>query len=162
PIELLEKDKLFSGHFSVQVKVNGKGPYRLIFDTGAPMILLSRKVGKECDLLGGKGKKAPAAALFAMPGQAIVDSLDVGGVPAKDVAAIVMDHPTVVAISEVFGTIDGLVGFPFFARYKTAIDYQAKTLTLTPNGFRPTDTMQNMMKVMTEGAAGKPKPKILV
>ena len=49
------------------------------------------------------------------------------------------------------------------ARYKTAIDYQAKTLTLTPNGFKPADTMQNMMKTMTEASSGgKPKPKILV
>ncbi|MFO0807454.1 MAG: aspartyl protease family protein [Gemmataceae bacterium] len=164
PIEMLEKDKFFSGHFAVQVKVNGKGPYKLIFDTGAPMILLSRKIGKDCDLFGGKGKKAPAAGLFAMPGQSVVESLDVGGVTAKDVPAMVMDHPTVQAISDVFGTIDGLVGFPFFARYKTAIDYQAKTLTMTPNGFKPTDTMQNMMKTMTDAAAGgnKPKPKILV
>ncbi len=163
PITMLEKDKHFSGHFSVQVKVNGKGPYRLIFDTGAPMILLSRKVGKECGLLGGKGKKPPIVGLFAMPGQTVVGSLDVGGVTAKDVPAVVMDHPTVQAIGEVFGRVDGLVGFPFFARYKTAIDYQAKTLTLTPNGFKPTDAMQAMMKTMTQGASGgKPKPKILV
>ena len=30
PFELLP-----SGHMTVMVKVNGKGPYRLIFDTGA-------------------------------------------------------------------------------------------------------------------------------
>ena len=35
PFEMLQKGKLVSGHFTVQVKVNGKGPYRLIFDTGA-------------------------------------------------------------------------------------------------------------------------------
>jgi membrane-associated protease RseP (regulator of RpoE activity) len=164
PIEMLEQGKFFSGHFAVKVKVNGKGPYRLIFDTGAPVILLSRKVGTEAGLLGGKGKKAPpGGGLLLMPGITSVDSLDVGGVTAKDVAAVVMDHPTVQAISEGFGPIDGLVGFPFFARYKTAIDYQAKTLTLTPNGFKPADTMQNMMKTMTDASAGgKPKPKILV
>ena len=36
PFELLK-----SGHMAVQVKVNGKGPYWLIFDTGAPTSLLN-------------------------------------------------------------------------------------------------------------------------
>jgi hypothetical protein len=45
PFEMLTKGRLISGHLAVQVKVNGKGPYRLVFDTGAPMVLLSTRVG---------------------------------------------------------------------------------------------------------------------
>ena len=41
PFELLK-----SGHMAVQVNVNGKGPYRLIFDTGAPITLLNNKIAK--------------------------------------------------------------------------------------------------------------------
>ena len=41
PFELLP-----SGHMTVMVKVNGKGPYRLIFDTGAPITLLNNKRGQ--------------------------------------------------------------------------------------------------------------------
>ena len=33
-------DTIMSQHMVVQVKVNGKGPYRMIFDTGAPFTLL--------------------------------------------------------------------------------------------------------------------------
>src|SRR5947208_16822226 len=40
-----------SGHITVQVKVNGKGPYKLIFDTGAPVTLVNNKVDKEAGLL---------------------------------------------------------------------------------------------------------------
>ena len=29
-------DLVTSGHFIVKAKINGKGPYNLIFDTGAP------------------------------------------------------------------------------------------------------------------------------
>ena len=51
-----------------------------------------------------------------------------------------MDHPTVQVISEVFekeyGKIDGIVGFPFFARFRMAIDYQAKELTFKPSGLQ--------------------------
>src|SRR3954462_10396498 len=52
PFEMLQKGRLMSGHLAVQAKVNGKGPYRLIFDTGAPVILLSARVGKEAGLTG--------------------------------------------------------------------------------------------------------------
>ena len=36
-----------SGHLAVQVKINGKGPYRLVFDTGAPMILVSTESARK-------------------------------------------------------------------------------------------------------------------
>ena len=52
PFELLK-----SGHMAVQVKVNGKGPYRLIFDTGAPMNLLSNKAAKDAGVVDAKAKK---------------------------------------------------------------------------------------------------------
>jgi hypothetical protein len=144
PFEMLTKGRLISGHMAVQVKVNGKGPYRLIFDTGAPMILLSARAGKEAGLIGGDKRPARPVGLM-MPGQVRVDKLEVGPVAAEGLTAIVIDHPTVKAIAEVFGPIDGIVGFPFFARYRTTIDYQAKTLSLTPNGYKPGDLMQMLM-----------------
>jgi hypothetical protein len=91
-----------------------------------------------------------------MPGQVRVGKLEVGGLAAEDLTAVVLDHPTVKAIAEVFGPIDGIVGFPFFARFRTAIDYQAKTLTLTPSDYKPGDVMQTMMKTLLgQGRGGK-------
>ena len=34
----------------VNVKINGKGPYRLIFDTGAPFTLINNKIAKEAEV----------------------------------------------------------------------------------------------------------------
>src|SRR5436305_133670 len=84
---------LKSGHMAVQVKVNGKGPYRLIFDTGAPITLVNNKLAKEAGLL--KGVPRPAFTLFGSMGQVNVKAMDVGGAKTGDVPAIVMDHPTV-------------------------------------------------------------------
>src|SRR5207244_3719890 len=55
-----------SGHITVQVKVNGKGPYKLIFDTGAPITLMNNKVAKEAGLL--KGVTRPLISLFGAMG----------------------------------------------------------------------------------------------
>lgn len=154
PFEMLQTGKRISGHLAVQVKVNGKGPYRLVFDTGAPMILLSSRVGKEAGLFAGDNAPPKLGAL-PFPGQARVRRLEIGSLAAENLNAIVFNHPTVTAIAEVFGPIDGIVGFPFFARYRTAIDYQAKQLTFTPNGYKPGDVMQELIATLMRPNRGK-------
>src|SRR5689334_6689950 len=57
PFELLR-----SGHMAVSVKVNQKGPFKLIFDTGAPITLVNNKLAREAGLLEGKAK--PSMTLF--------------------------------------------------------------------------------------------------
>src|SRR5262245_65030594 len=144
PFELLK-----SGHMAVEVKVNGKGPYLLIFDTGAPTSLLSTRVGKEANLLKGAGSFMPG---FGAIGEAKIKSLEVGGQKAEDVSAIVMAHPTVQAIGDKLGKkIEGIVGFPFFARFKMTLDYEKKTMTLVPSGYKPADVMNAMTMVMLSG-----------
>jgi hypothetical protein len=152
---------LKTGHMTVQVKVNGKGPYTLIFDTGAPITLVNNKIAKEAGLL--KNVQKPAFTLFGAMGEVKIKDLDVGGQGAKDVSAVVMDHPTVEAISKAFGPIDGIVGFPFFARYKMTLDYQAKTMTFVPSGFKPPDVMQAITAALMDGLGGQPEvAKVLV
>src|SRR4051794_38173305 len=131
PFEILK-----SGHVAVDVKVNGKGPYKLIFDTGAPISLVNNKLAKEAGLIEGNEKKSMFD-LFGAAGEKKVKSMELGGAKASDVTVMVMDHPTVKALSDALKTpIYGLVGFPFFAQFKMTIDYQKKTLSLTPNGYK--------------------------
>ena len=100
PFELLK-----TRHMAVMMKVNGKGPYRLIFDTGAPVVLLNSKIGKQAGLVKGK---QPVFSLFNAAGQVKVDKLELGDLTAENVSAVVMDHPTVEAISKALGPIDGI------------------------------------------------------
>jgi predicted metalloprotease with PDZ domain len=91
-------------------------------------------------------------------GDVMIKSLDVGGQMAEDIPAIVMDHPTVEAVGKIIGDpIHGLIGFPFFGRYKLTLDYKAKAMTLEPNGYKPPDVMKLMMAAMLAGTA----PKVL-
>ena len=61
PFELLK-----SRHMAIQVKINDKGPYRLIFDTGAPTNLVNNKVAKESALVG-KNDRGGLALFGAAP-----------------------------------------------------------------------------------------------
>ena len=141
PIELLP-----SRHFVVQVMLNGKGPYRLILDTGAPLTIINSRIAKDAGLTkkgGGGGGGGILGMLTSGLNQIQVAKMQVGDVVAEKSGAVVMDHPTVAAISDAFkddsGPIDGIVGFPFFARFAMTVDYQKKELTFKPNGYKPGD-----------------------
>src|SRR5947209_2630434 len=63
-------------HMTVMVKVNGAGPFRLIFDTGAPVTLLDNRVAKEAGLIK-KDTKGAVVPLFGGIGQYKVKTLEV-------------------------------------------------------------------------------------
>jgi len=152
-----------SRHMLLDVKVNGK-PFKLIFDTGAPMNLLTNKLAKEAGMLK-KGSKGGGFSIFGGMQQLDIDKLEVGDVTAEKLPAVVMDHPTVKAISDAFkddfGEIDGIVGFPFFGRYATTVDYQKKELTLKPTDYKPGDYMQDLTKNLMSAGERKSDPKVV-
>jgi hypothetical protein len=146
-------ETLKSGHMAVQIKVNGKGPYRVIFDTGAPIHLFNNKLAKEAGLL----KNAPKSRLpfVGTIAEVKVKELQVGSAKAADQQAIVMDHPLVELMSKKLGPLYGIVGFPFFARYRMTLDYQTETLTLVENGYKPANVLRSLestlLQLMTAG-----------
>ena len=147
PFELLK-----SGHMAVKIKVNGKGPYRVIFDTGAPINLLNNKLANEAGLLKDAQKSMlPFVGTIA---EVKVKELQVGSEKAANQPAIVMDHPLVELMSKKLGALYGIVGFPFFARYKMTIDYQTETLTLTPSGYKPPNVMRSMESTLLQLMTG--------
>jgi len=163
PFELLK-----SGHMAVMVKVNGKGPFRLIFDTGAPISLVNTKLARSAGLTKGGPKMGGGDDLFGglgallSAGEVKIKTLEVGDAKAEDVPAIVMEHPTVAALSSALKKeVYGLVGFPFFARFQMTIDYKDKTLTLQPSTYRPPDVMKAMNATMMSVLRGKQTPKML-
>jgi hypothetical protein len=144
-------EMLASNHMVVRAKLNGKGPFRLIFDLGAPITLLSNKASETAGVVK---KNAPRSILFAMRGESQVDKLEVGDLTAKDLPVIVLDHPALRALGGLLGRpLDGIIGFTFFARYKTTIDYQARKMTFEPVDYE----VRNLMRDLPDRLAG---PKV--
>jgi hypothetical protein len=155
-----------SRHMMLEVKVNDKGPYKLIFDTGAPINLINTTLAKDAGLIKKRGGGGGLfGGLLGGVNQLDVDKLEVGGVIAEKLPAIVMDHPTVRAISDAFedeyGRIDGIVGFPFFGRYATTVDYQKKELVLKPTDFKPGDYMQDLTRNLMSAGDKSNAPKVV-
>src|SRR5262245_4878398 len=149
PFELIKTQ-----HMVVSVKVNGKGPYRVVFDTGAPDSLLSTKVAKEAELFG-KDHKRPFFAPFGSMGQAKVKEVQLGDLKATNITATVLDHPTVDAIGNFVGPLEGILGVTFYARYKMSINYEKSQITFEENTYEPGDVMKVMMEKMLVPKTGK-------
>ena len=155
PFEMLK-----TGHMAIMIKVNGQGPYRVIFDTGAPVNLLSNKVSREAKLAPSKKPGGgPTLPIFGARGLMDVKVLEIGGVTQENVTVMVMDHPALKAASGVLGPLEGIVGFPFFARFRMTMDYEKQTLTLTPVDYEPQDLFTGLMETMMNPRK-KPAPKV--
>ena len=137
PFEMLP-----TNHMLVEARINGKGPYRLIFDLGAPITLLSNRVSEAAGVVK---PSAPRSFLFGMRGEAEVDKLQVGELTADKLPVIVLDHPVLKALEDMTGRrIDGIMGFTFFARYKTTIDYHAHQMTFEPIDYQVRDLLKEL------------------
>lgn len=83
----------FGGRPVVEVKVNGKGPFRFIFDTGAAGNVVSQELAKELDLpalqsakMGRPGSDKPLMATVTR-----LAKLEMGGAVAEGVAGVYSD-----------------------------------------------------------------------
>ena len=136
-----------SNHMVVQATINTKGPYHLIFDLGAPITLLSNQASEATGVVRGD---APRAILFSMRGEAEVARLQVGELTATKLPVIVFDHPALKVLGKMLGhPVDGIIGFTFFARYRTTIDYQARQMTFEPINFPIRDLLRELPERLT-------------
>jgi predicted aspartyl protease len=102
--------------------VNGKGPLRLLVDTGSAEILLMPRAARALDL---KTSSRPG---YPRVGFTTLDSLVLGTVGITNLPAIVHVLPqetTPVAY-------DGIVGYPFLSCFHVTINYRDRLLTLAP------------------------------
>jgi len=156
PLELLA-----SGHIAIQVRLNGQGPYRMILDTGAPVTFISTRVARALKIVPPAGPNQPAPTALGFGGQTVLKSLAVGDTEQKDMPALILDHPIVEALGGVFGRLDGIVGFSFFSRFHTTIDYLNARVSFEPVDYKPEDIMAGMMSRLMKGMGGAQKARVI-
>lgn len=120
---------LINNHIYVDVTLNGKGPYRLLCDTGGANVI-TPTLAKELEL-------KPEG---AMQGRGVGEkSVDVGMVKMASLGvgdATLNDQIFAVFALESFSDIEGvpiygLIGYEVFKRFVVHIDYEQSRLTLT-------------------------------
>lgn len=120
---------LLNNHIYLQVKLNNKGPFRMLCDTGGANIIspeMSRQLGLKAEgaLQGrGVGEKSEDVGLVKM------QSVQIGDVTLANQVFAVYPMETLSAVEGV--QVNGLIGYEVFKRFVTNVDYEHSMITFT-------------------------------
>jgi hypothetical protein len=121
-----------TNHFLVRVRINGKGPFNFLVDTGAPALYVATETAKKVGL-------KPAEDSF----WTVVKQLDFeGGAALRNVNARVEDPFQLVGMNALGlpgASIDGILGFTVLARFRLELDPTKDRMTWTRLDFEPKD-----------------------
>jgi len=116
-------------HIVVRAKINGKGPFNFILDTGAPALFIATKVGDKAGLKGGP-KQWTAIDRFEIEGGLVVEK-----------ARGRVETPFQLEATNGMGLagmeIHGLIGYDLLARYRMEIDFTRDKMTWTELDYVP-------------------------
>jgi aspartyl protease/PDZ domain-containing protein len=126
--------ELLNNHIYVELKLNDKGPFRMLCDTGGANIItpeLARQLNLKSEgaLQGrGVGEKSEDVGLVKL------QSLGVGEATLSDQVFAVFPMETFSAVEGI--QINGLIGYEVFKRFVAKVDYEHHLITLTlPSAF---------------------------
>jgi hypothetical protein len=116
-------------HVMVRAKINGKGPFNFIVDTGAPALIVSTAAAKKAGLEPSKS------------GWTTFDRVEIeGGVVAEKVQGAVEDPFQLEGMNGLGlagAELHGMMGYTVLARYRTEFDFSSSKMTWTPVDFDP-------------------------
>jgi hypothetical protein len=150
-------------HIMVRAKINGKGPFNFIVDTGCPVLIVSTQVGKKI------GLSADAK------GWTLLDKLDLEGGLSQDKVKCRVETPFQIEGMNSMGLpgveLHGLLGYTVIAKYKMEIDFKKEQMRWTPLAFNPPpplplggpgpaglEAIGGLMKFVTALTGMKPPP----
>jgi len=126
-----------NGHLFVNVMLNGKGPFRMLFDSGGVNVLMPRVVT-------ALGLKAEGALPGTGTGEAqqdagltTIEHLDVGGIVLDRQVFATVDLAAFMQRVEGLDDVAGLVGYELFKRFPVKLDYtRSRAVFYDPSTFR--------------------------
>jgi serine protease DegQ len=116
-------------HLLVRVKINGKGPFNFIVDTGCPLLLISTAVGKQVGLKSDE------------KGWATLERLELEGGLAQTGVKARVETPFQIEGMNSLGLagieLHGLMGYTVLAKYRLELDFTREQMAWTPLAFEP-------------------------
>ena len=119
-----------TNHYLVRVKVNGKGPFNFLVDTGAPALYVGTEVARKVGLEPSKTDY-----------WTVVDRLELEGGARLDAIKARIDDPFQLTGMNALGlpgvSIDGILGFTVLARFRMEFDPTRDRMTWTRLDYEP-------------------------
>ena len=121
--------EIHNGHLFLKVMLNGKGPFRMLFDSGGINVLLPQAVAK----IGAKGEGAMSGSSAGDGRQDVgvtrVDRLEFGGIVIERQVFATIDLDALMRRVEGLDDVAGLVGYELFKRFPVKLDYEHSRAT---------------------------------
>jgi membrane-associated protease RseP (regulator of RpoE activity) len=152
-------------HVMVRAKINGKGPFNFIVDTGCPVLIVSTPVGKQLGL-SPDGK-----------GWTVLEKFDIEGGLSQEKIKCRVETPFQIEGMNSMGLpgveLHGMLGYTVLAKYKMQIDFKSDQMRWTPLDFNPPppsplggskgnianlEAMAGVMKLLSFLSGMKPPP----
>jgi hypothetical protein len=152
-------------HVMVRIKINGKGPFNFIVDTGCPVLVIATPVAKRV------GLETDAK------GWAVLDKLELEGGLVQEKVKARVETPFQIEGMNSMGLpgveLHGLLGYSVIAKYKMEFDFKKDQMRWTPLHFDPPppaplggskgdisnlEAMAGLMKVLSFLTGIKPPP----
>jgi serine protease Do len=135
-----------TNHFLVRVRINGKGPFNFLVDSGAPALFIATETAKKIGIKPDPGEFWTA-----------VNTLDLeGGAHLTGVKARVEDPFQLVGMNALGlpgASIDGILGFTILARFRLEIDLTKDRMIWTRLNHEPDDPPVPKHKAGEQGGA---------
>ncbi len=121
-----------TNHYLVRVRINGKGPFNFLVDTGAPALYVATSTARKIGLKPAEGEFWTS-----------VRRLDFeGGAYLTDLKARIEDPFQLVGMNALGlpgASIDGILGFTILARFRLELDPTRDRMTWTRLDYEPAD-----------------------
>lgn len=113
----------------VPVKLNGKGPFHFVLDTGATTTIVGNATAKKLRLVSLPGVVGGVGAGGSFrAGASMLGSLEIGGAKNAHVLVAVTDLRQLSGFAGT--TIDGFVGYNVLKSYRVTVDYPKQRVCL--------------------------------
>jgi serine protease Do len=125
-------------HLLVRAKLNGRGPFNFVMDTGAPALFVSKEAAGKAGLAAGA------------EGRGTLERLEIEGGPALEGIPAYVDEPYQLRGMNAMGLagtrLDGVMGYQVLAHFRIEIDLTRPTMTWTrlDSGSRPPATLREL------------------
>ncbi len=119
---------LVNNHLYVSVKLDGKGPFRFIFDTGGQNVMTPEVASQLGSAVTGSLQMSGAGSATVSTGFAWVPTLSIGAATLRHQSFAVLPIGRIMQAVE-GEKIDGIVGVEIARRFITTIDYPHKAMT---------------------------------
>jgi hypothetical protein len=148
-----------TNHVLVRVKLNGKGPFNFILDTGAPTVFVTRAVGRQ---LACEEKGWCSLDRLEVEGRVVLKKIN-----ARSEDLLQLDGMNRLGLAGV--ELHGILGYSVLARFRLEFDFTRSKMGWTPLDFTPPppqllggssaagmDGLGNLVKMLSTMVSKKP------